>query len=283
MIASDSHRDRVGLGWRPELALGIACNLERIDLVEAIADDWFDVSRRKRNELKMLCAQVPVLLHGIGLGMASTFAVNEKKLAAMARLCDAVQPECWSEHLAFVRAGDIELGHLAAPPRNEATVEGTCRNLQRARSVVGSAPAMENIATIIDPPGSTLGESEWIDRILDATSCRLLLDLHNVYANGRNFGGGASALLDQVNRGRIGYLHIAGGRNSAEGRTVDDHLHAVPSQVYELLEDAAARSPHPLTVILERDGNYPPMAELLHELDRARRALEAGRKRRPTA
>jgi uncharacterized protein (UPF0276 family) len=53
----------------------------------------------------------------------------------------------------------------------------------------------------------------------------------------------------------------------------------VPDAVYALLESLAERARLPLTVILERDGEYPAMAALLDELDRARRALAAGRAR----
>src|SRR6266404_3177190 len=34
-------KDRVGLGWRPEIAAGIFANLDHIDVVEIIADDYF--------------------------------------------------------------------------------------------------------------------------------------------------------------------------------------------------------------------------------------------------
>jgi uncharacterized protein (UPF0276 family) len=54
---------------------------------------------------------------------------------------------------------------------------------------------------------------------------------------------------------------------------LDDHLHTVPDEVYALLKALAARVSRPLTVILERDGAYPPMEDLLSELDRARAAL----------
>ena len=276
-------QDRVGLGWRPEMAAGILSNLDRIDVVEVIADDWFHASTRKLRELQLLRAQVPVVLHGIGLGMASTLPADAGKLDAMARVCAVVEPESWSEHLAFVRAGGTELGHLAAPPRNPATVEGACRNLEQARRVVGSRPAVENIATIIDPPGSSLGEAEWIARILDGSGCDLLLDLHNLYANSANFGGDTQALLDQVDHGRVRYIHIAGGIESPEGRIVDDHLHDVPDVVYELVAAAAARARGPLTVILERDGKYPPMRVTLRQLDLARAALAVGRGRKAAA
>ena len=34
-------QDRVGLGWRPDLAAAILENLDGIDLIEVIADDFF--------------------------------------------------------------------------------------------------------------------------------------------------------------------------------------------------------------------------------------------------
>jgi uncharacterized protein (UPF0276 family) len=60
-------------------------------------------------------------------------------------------------------------------------------------------------------------------------------------------------------------------------RLLDDHLHPVPAFVFELLEQVAGRVQQPLTVIIERDGNYPPFQKLLNELRRARGALAAGR------
>ena len=196
-----------------------------------------------------------------------------------------MHPERWSEHLAFVRAGDVEIGHLAAPPRTRETIEGAVRNLERARAVVGSLPLCENIATLIDPPGSTCDEATWLTAVLEQSGAPLLLDLHNLHANARNFGYDPLALIARLDLSRLGAVHIAGGRlipahgreHEGEMRILDDHLHDVPDPVYELLTEVAARAPGPLTVILERDGRYPPMAELLAQLDAARAALERGR------
>jgi uncharacterized protein (DUF697 family) len=64
--------DRFGLGWRPELAAGILAHLHRIDLIEVIADDYFDAPRRDLRALRTLAAQVGMVLHGVSLGLAST-------------------------------------------------------------------------------------------------------------------------------------------------------------------------------------------------------------------
>jgi uncharacterized protein len=69
---------------------------------------------------------------------------------------------------------------------------------------------------------------------------------------------------------------------SAQGsrRLLDDHFHDVPDPVYRLLTELGAHAPQPLTVILERDGNYPSMDCLIEQLDLARQALADGRQRR---
>ena len=49
--------------------------------------------------------------------------------------------------------------------------------------------------------------------------------------------------------------------------------------IYALLAEVGARVRRPLTVVLERDGRFPPMRHLLWQLDRARAALAEGRAR----
>ena len=270
--------DRVGLGWRPELAAGMLLHLDRIDIVEVIADDYFDASRAHVSALRTLAKQVPLMLHGVGLGLASTLPADPGRLDAMGRIVERVQPECWSEHLAFVRAGGREIGHLAAPPRTRATIEGAAENVARARRVVGAPPLLENVATLIDPPGSDQDEPTWIAEVVEALDVELLLDLHNLHANAVNFGFDARAALARLPLHRVAVVHLAGGRFI--GRLLDDHRHDVPDEVFELLALLAASTSRPLTVVLERDGNYPPIERLLDELERARAALACGRARR---
>jgi uncharacterized protein (UPF0276 family) len=276
--ASRMTKDRVGISWRSELAAGILTSLDRIDVVEVIADDYFRLPANQVKALRTLAAQVPVTLHGISQGLASTVQADPRRLERMAKVAGLVEPESWSEHLAFVRGGEVEIGHLAATPRNSSTVDGTCANLHLARRIVGAAPMIENIATLIDPPGSALSEAEWIAQIIAGSDCDLLLDLHNLHANALNFGYDPVRFLNQIPCARVSTVHLAGGK--WVGRLLDDHLHDVPDPVYHLLTELAARVPGTLTVILERDGAYPPFEHLLRQLDRAREALVAGRQRR---
>jgi uncharacterized protein (UPF0276 family) len=254
---------KYGLGWRRELGAGILANLDTIEVLEVLAEELFDADASQRRAFRFLRSQVPVVLHATSLGLASPERADPRRLERIARVVEWLEPELWSEHLAFVRAGGIEVGHLAAPPRNDATLEGLLRNVEEARRVVGSLPLLENVASLIDPPCSTYDERQWLHAVLAATPCDLLLDLHNVHANAANFGFDAAALVVSLPMPRVRLVHLAGGRRIERGRVLDDHLHRVPEEVFALL--ALVDAPHAY-VILERDGNYPSVAELLAEL-----------------
>jgi uncharacterized protein (UPF0276 family) len=279
-----SVRDRVGLAWRDELAAQIVLHLDSIDHLEIIAEREWSASRRRLDALRDLARQVPVSLHGVSLGLVSSGDISEERLERLARLVERLEPDHWSEHLAFVRAGGFEIGHLAAAPYAPQTLAGALRNLERARKVVGSLPQLENIATLLTPPGSCWTESEFIGQVVQGAGAAVLLDLHNLYANACNFGQDPVAILDSMPLERVASVHLSGGHwetgPDGRSRVIDDHIHDPPAAVFELLEVLAFNAPQPLTVIIERDGHYPDLAALLEQIARARAALATGRARR---
>jgi uncharacterized protein (UPF0276 family) len=234
-----------------------------------------------------LAAQVPVIYHGVGLGLATSLPVEQKRLEKLAHVIDYLTPDVWSEHLAFVRAGKIEIGHLAAPPRTTHTIEGTLENLERIRKTVGSSPMLENIATLIDPPGSKMSEPRWVGEILKQSGCNLLLDLHNLYSNAVNFGFDPVSYLNSFPLDQVRIVHLSGGKwirepvsnesRSGGERLLDDHVHDVPNAVYELLGTLARSVSQPLTVIIERDGEYPEFQSLLNQINYAKWILQESR------
>jgi hypothetical protein len=88
-------------------------------------------------------------------------------------------------------------------------------------------------------------------------------------------------LLRRLPLERVACVHLSGGHwidgpNGAR-RLLDDHVHDVPQEVFALLRELGRLAPQPLTVIIERDGRYPPIGRLLDQLDSAKAALAAGR------
>jgi uncharacterized protein (UPF0276 family) len=275
--------DRFGLGWRPEISAGLLRRLDRVDVLEVVVGNEA-IPRARSRALRALGRDVPLVVHGTSLGLSSEHPVDERRLSVVARAVDALRPEAWSEHLAFVRAGGIEVGHLAAPPRTRRVADGAVSNLERARRVVGSLPHLENVASLFDPPSET-DEPAFVRDVLARSGAGFLLDLHNLHANAHNHGFETARWLDAVPLDRVRYVHVAGGRRVRDGagreRVLDDHLHAVPDAVGVLLREVGRRAPGPLTVILERDGRFEDVDALLDEVDAMRAALARGREDRP--
>jgi uncharacterized protein (UPF0276 family) len=281
--------DKVGIGWRESIAGGILNSLDEIDAIEVIAENYASASRRQLRGLRALGRERPLLVHGVAIGPASVSPVDRRRADATARIVELLEPVGWSEHLSLVRSGGTEIGHLIAPPRTDASIDGAVSNLAVIGAIVGGSPAVENVANLMRPPGSTLDEPTWVNAILAGSGCHLLLDLHNLYANALNFGDDPIAFMRRFDLDRVEFVHISGGRwiFSTEGtvhnlvtRLLDDHQHDVPDAVFELLVVLGERCPHALTVILERDGQFPSLEVLLAQIRRARAALASGRRNR---
>jgi hypothetical protein len=275
--------DRVGIGWRGELAAGIIGSLAEIDVIEVVAESWLRAGKKELRSLAWLGKQRPLFVHGVSMGLASVDRTPDRRMSDVARLIDVLQPELWSEHLAFVRSAGMEIGHLAAPPRTERTIEGVRRNVERAGRIIGTRPVLENIATLAEPLFSDMDETSWLRGALAATGCGMLLDLHNLYSNCFNDRTDFFSALAAIDMTKVRVLHIAGGRplrgeaGDARDYWLDDHLQDVPGPLFAALEYVAARAPEPLSVILERDGNFPAFDVLLADLRAARQALANGR------
>jgi len=232
------------LGCRNELAGQILSHASSFDVVEVIADDFFGQGRRAIEPLRALASQVPISLHGIGLGSAAIAGVPSKLVDSMARLVEWLEPVSWSEHLAFVRGGGTEIGHLAAPVRDQRSVEASIKNINYVSSIVGCKPEVENIAALFMPPGSTLSESQWLSLVARESGAALLLDLHNVHANAYNFGFDEGIFIKQIPLETVRIVHLAGGKfisnesDSLSHQTlshqtlIDDPLHPVPGAVF---------------------------------------------------
>ncbi|HWH02037.1 MAG TPA: DUF692 domain-containing protein [Pilimelia sp.] len=263
-MTGTTHRYGVGIGWRPEIA-GLVAELPGLRFVEVVAE-WVRGSGPVPDCLAELRARgVAVVPHGVRLSLGGADPVAPDRvahLAAVARLLDA---PLVSEHIAFVRAGGLEAGHLLPLPRTREAVAAVAANAARVRAELDVPLALEPIAALFDWPDDEMGEADFITEILERTGALLLLDVANLYANARNRGQDPVALLDRLPLERVAYAHVAGGAERG-GLYHDTHTDPVPDPVLELVAELCARH-RPPGLLLERDGCYPPAAQLRAELD----------------
>lgn len=259
----------IGIGWRSEIDLTVE-DLPGIEFVEAIAEsirpDELPESLRVLRE-----RGVPVIPHGVGLSLGGAQPPDPARIAHLAACARALDAPLVSEHIAFVRAGGHEAGHLLPVPRTRESLDVVVHNVRAVQARLDVPLALENIAALFAWPEDELTEAQFIGEVLARTGALLLLDVANLFSSGVNFAADPLSALDELPLDRIGYVHVAGGVE-LDGIWHDTHTHPVTEPILAVLRELAGRTSPP-GVLLERDGDYPPTADLVAELSAIRTAI----------
>lgn len=261
----------VGIGWRPEIDLTVE-RLPGLDFVEVLAENVRPDPLPE--SLTVLRARgVPVVAHAVSLSLGGAEPVDRTRVAHLAAVAEAVGAPLVSEHVAFTRAGGLDSGHLLPVPRTREALNVLVDNVKRAQDELPVPLALENIAAVFDWPDSELTEGRFLAELVERTGCWLLVDVANLHANAVNIGTAPERFLDELPLERLAYVHVAGGVTH-DGIYHDTHAHAVPPPVLDVLGALCARVTPP-GVLLERDDDYPPDADLAAELSAIRAVVEA--------
>lgn len=267
----------LGIGWRPELALAIERD-SRLGFIELLAEDLDPDGPLPAPIEKLRRRGLALVPHGVSLSLGSAEPPDAKRLDRLARLTHKLEAPLVSEHLAFVRGGGREVGHLLPLPQTREALDIAVANVKLAKAALPVPLALENIASLFDWPYPEMDEAAFLAELLERADVLLLLDVENVYANARNRGLDPLDFIARLPLHRLAYVHVAGGQERT-GLYHDTHAHPVPEGVLELLEELSVRVSIP-GVMLERDAAFPSDAELHEELSRIKAAVQRGEHRR---
>jgi uncharacterized protein len=267
----------LGIGWRPELALMIERH-QGLGFVEILAEDFMHKAHDPSPLDGLQRRGIIVVPHGLSLSLGSAEPLDPRRLNQLGELARRVQAPLVSEHLAFVRAGETEAGHLLPLPRTRESLEVVVENIHQATAALPVPLAIENIATLFEWPDAEMDEAAFLAEVLDRTEVQLLLDTSNLYANSHNHRWSAQRFFESLPLDRIAYVHMAGGIER-DGLYHDSHAHPLQPVVLDLLEELCART-EPPGVLLEQDDHFPPDAEINEQLAAIAAAVARGAARR---
>lgn len=258
----------VGLGFRAPFRSQLFLQQQEVDFLEITVEHYLDASLEKQRELDLLREHFTLIPHAINLSLGSADGLDENYLSKLARLINRLNPPWWSEHISFTRVGDVDIGHLSPLPFSDEAIRTLEQNIERVRERIHAPLILENITYMLNVPGGRMDEAEFLREVTKRTGCGLLLDVTNLYINSVNHKYDVESFLDRIPLDRVVQLHFVGGlRHGAV--LIDSHSEATPAPVWSLMETVIARAPVK-AVVLERDENFPPFAQLLDELARAR-------------
>jgi uncharacterized protein (UPF0276 family) len=255
----------LGVGFRREMAGWIEAGQHGVDCLEITAEHFIGPAEK---HIEQLARRLPLFVHGLGLSLGTPGPMDEKRVAAFARVVELANPRWVSEHVAFSRTAEVDLGHLNPVPLTREAMKTVADHAREVAERCGKPMLLENITSHLKLTGE-LTEPEFLNALCERADCGLLLDVTNLFINSRNHGFDPLAWLHEIEPRRIRQLHLVGYSKHGE-RYADSHAAPIQEELIELAQAVVAYAPVE-SVVLERDEDIPEVAGLEAEVAKLKR------------
>ncbi len=262
-----------GLGLRPPFYRDAMAGEVAVDWFEIISENFMIDGGRPLVVLEAVREHYPLALHGVSLNLGGSDPLDPDYLDRLARLVRRCQPLRVSDHLCWTRHGGHHLHDLLPLPYTREAVDHVAARIRQVQDRLQRQILIENVSSYVAFRSNEMTEAEFLVEVAEQADCLILLDLNNVFVSAHNHDFDPQGYLATLPAERIGQIHLAGHSTSGP-LLIDTHDHPVADPVWQLYRHALHRF-GPVATMIERDDAIPPLAELLAELDIARR-LQSG-------
>jgi uncharacterized protein len=252
----------VGIGLRREFHEQILGTERRVDWLEVISETVMSLSGRSRYVLDACLERWPMIPHGVAASMGTERSEAGAYDTQLAKLSEHMQAAYISDHLCYTSLSGHESFDLLPLPFTHEAIDAVAQRAQQMSTRVGRPMLLENITYYAIMPGA-----------LEASGCKLLLDLNNVYLNALNHGEDPKLALARLPLEHVGQIHLAGYMKEGE-LLIDTHSCEVSEPVWDLYRAALAKT-GPVPTLIEWDQDIPSLDAVLDEADKARAIMTA--------
>lgn len=273
---ADSIPAAAGIGLRAPHYQAVLETRPNIGWLEVHSENYFGAGGLPLYYLEQLRGHYPLSLHGVGLSLGSSDALNQHHVKKLKALITRFQPDLVSEHLSW---GSIEgryLNDLLPLPFTEEALGHLVRRIEQTQLMLGRQILIENVSSYLRFRHSTLTEWEFLVEVAKQADCGLLLDVNNIYVNACNHRFDPEEYLQAIPADRVQEIHLAGfaiNRYPQGEVLIDNHGAPVADAVWALYRQALERL-GPVPTLIEWDTEIPPLEVLTEEAHKADRLLE---------
>lgn len=259
----------IGLGLRPPHYPDFLHARQPVDFVEIISENFMVDGGRPLWVLDQIRQSYPVIMHGVSMSLGAADGLNPQYLARLRNLAERIEPLWVSDHLCWTGSGGTNSHDLLPLPLTDEALERVCRNIDQAQTALGRNLLIENPSTYVTFPEDSYTEWAFLSEVVRHSGCELLLDINNIYVSAHNHGFKASDYIDGIPTASVRQIHLA-GHSTNQSLLIDTHDQPVPDGVWELFKGLYPRLSQ-VAVMIERDDNIPPLADLLTEVEQVRK------------
>jgi len=258
-----------GLGLRPVHYDAILGGSPAVDWFEVLTENYLVPGGRPLHYLGRIRERYPVAMHGVSLSIGSTDALDYDYLRQLRTLARSLEPQWISDHLCWTGVEGHNLHDLMPLPYTPEALRHVAARVREVQDFLGRRLVIENVSSYVTYTSSTLSEWDFLRELAEAADCLLLLDVNNIYVSSVNHEFDPGAFLAGLPVDRVQQIHLAGHQDNGS-HLIDTHDHPIADPVWKLYRRAVERF-GPVTTMIERDADIPPLEVLVDELSAARR------------
>jgi uncharacterized protein (UPF0276 family) len=265
------HDFGVGIGLRDPHLQHILEHKPVVDWFEIISENYMADEGCPLAQLDEILERYRVVQHGVAMYFGSAEPLNREHLKRLKALVRRTKTPWLTDHLCW---GSID-GHyshdLLPMPYTFEAVKRTAQKIRAARDFLEVPIAVENVSSYAEFHVSEMTEWEFLNEVVEAADCGILLDVNNIYVSSCNHGFDPHAYVDNVVHERVTQIHLA-GHTDAGHCLLDTHDQAVSHPVWQLYAKVLKRV-GPTATLLEWDDRIPSFDELHNEALKAKAYL----------
>jgi uncharacterized protein len=247
---------------------------------EVHSENFFGDGGQPLAYLDWFRARYPLSVHGVGLSLGGTDALDKRHLDKLKRLVDRFEPALISEHLCWVGVGGIYINDLLPIPYTRPSLAHVVSRIDQTQSFLKRPILIENVSSYLEFSASEIPEWAFLAEVAERAGCGILLDVNNIYVNSVNHGFDAQAYLAAIPVHVVKEIHLAGFQNTGE-ILIDTHGAPISEPVWALYASALTRF-GAVPTLIEWDTDIPPLDNLIGEAAKARRLMVGSTKNKPS-
>jgi uncharacterized protein (UPF0276 family) len=263
----------------PKILSSIACNLDadilsaslplleesRVEAIEWSFDTLFKVHEIPPWFLELLNVysnEKRLIGHGVFFSLFSGKWSQDQSdwLKHLKQTCTDFHFDHITEHFGFMTGKDFHHGAPLNIPYSKTTLNIGRDRLKRIYEACNCPVGLENLAFSYSLD-EVKRHGAFLEQLIEVVNGFIILDLHNLYCQIHNFSIAFDDIIALYPLDKVREIHISGGSwddsliDCERKIRRDTHDHAVPREVYDLLDITIDKCPNLKFVVLEQLGS----------------------------
>ena len=261
-----------GLGLRTEHFDEILKHQPQVDWFEIISENFIDTEGYPKFVIQKIAEQYPIVMHGVSLSIGSTDPINFDYLKKIKKLATEIDAKWVSDHLCWTGILSKNAHDLLPLPLTEESLLHVVNRIKQVQDFLERPLVLENPSSYVQFQEDSFTEYEFISEMANASDCRLLLDLNNVYVSSFNHNYDALTYIKSLPLDKVVQFHLAGHTHKGT-HIIDTHDNHVVDDVWDLYKETIQYTGQ-VSTLLEWDANIPDLTVLQAEVLKAKTIFE---------